>query len=131
MNPLVPIQGVPEQNMKAKPQSQKVTPQMQVSAIPSTRMLTVSRERAKPDSSITNPTCMQNTRYAATRVHMLLIVLICGGGRTGAASAQASRGRYHLVIKVRTIAKPIILANSNVPAFLRVSGSRKALHSRS
>ena len=48
--------------MKAKPHSQKVTPQMQVSAIPSTRMLTVSRERAKPDSSITKPTCMQNTR---------------------------------------------------------------------
>src|SRR5215469_5353883 len=131
MNPVVPIHGVPEQNMKAKPQSQNVTPQIQVSAIPSTRMLTVSRERANPDSSITNPTCMQNTRYAATSVQTVLIALICGGGKAGAASAQASLGRYHLVIKVRTTAKPIILASSNVPAFRIVSGSRKASHSRS
>src|SRR5260370_41922072 len=62
MNPVVPIHGVPGQNMNAKPHSQKVTPQIQVSAIPSTKMLTASRERAKPASSITNPTCMQNTR---------------------------------------------------------------------
>ena len=48
--------------MNAKPHSQKVTPQMQVSAIPSTRMFTVSRERANPDSSMTKPTCMQKTR---------------------------------------------------------------------
>src|SRR5271170_559518 len=64
MKPVVPIHGVPEQNMKAKPHSQNVTPQMQVSAIPSTRILTVSRERANPLSSMTNPPCMQNTRYA-------------------------------------------------------------------
>src|SRR5262249_22074925 len=131
MNPVVPIHGVPEQNMNAKPQPQKVTPQMQVPAIPSTKMLTVSRERANPDSSITNPTCMQNTRYAATSVHTVLIALICGGGREGAESAQASFGRYHLVIKVKTMAKPIILASNSVPAFFIVCGSRKALQSRS
>ena len=62
MKPVVPIHGVPGQNMNANPHSQKVTPQMQVSAIPSTRMLTVSRDRAKPDSSMTKPTCMQKTR---------------------------------------------------------------------
>src|SRR5215472_1782263 len=131
MNPGVPIHGVPEQKMNAKPQSQKVTSQIQVSAIPSTRMLTVSREPANPDSSITNPTCMQNTRYAATKVHTVFIALICEGGSAGAASAQASLGRYHLVIKVRTIAKPTILASSKVPAFQIVSGSRKASQSRS
>src|SRR5215831_9003341 len=110
MKPVVPIHGVPEQNMNAKPHSQKVTPQIQVSAIPSTRMLTVSRERANPDSNITNPTCMQNTRYAATRVHTVLIALMCGGGRGGAASAKTSPGRHHLVMSVRMIARPIVLA---------------------
>src|SRR5689334_18921806 len=65
--PVRPMNPLPGSNMKAKPQSQNVTPQMQVSAMPSTRMLTDSRERAKPASSITNPTCMQNTRKAATR----------------------------------------------------------------
>src|SRR4029079_2284376 len=61
-NPVVPIQGVPGSNMKAKPQAQNVTPQMQVSTMPSTRMLIDSRDRAKPASSMTNPTCMQKTR---------------------------------------------------------------------
>jgi hypothetical protein len=42
--------------------NQKVMPQMHVSAMPSMRMFTVSRERANPDSSITKPTCMQKTR---------------------------------------------------------------------
>ena len=45
MKPVVPIHGVPGQNMKANPHSQKVTPQMQVSAIPSTRMLTARATR--------------------------------------------------------------------------------------
>lgn len=87
MKPVVPIHGVPEQNMNAKPHSQNVTPQIQVSAIPSTMMSTVSRDRAKPDSSMTKPTCMQNTRYAATRVQTVLIALMCGGGKAGAVSA--------------------------------------------
>src|ERR1700690_3785939 len=109
MKPVVPIHGVPGQNMKAKPQSQKVTPQMQVSAIPSTRMLTVSRERANPDSSMTKPTCMQKTRYAATSVQTVLIALICGGGSAGAVSAYAEAGRYHFDISKRTSPSPTIL----------------------
>src|SRR5258708_37360735 len=78
--------------MKAKPQSQKVTPQMQVSAIPSTRMLTDSRERAKPASSSTKPTCMQNTRNAATSTHTVLIALIAAKGSRAGAAAGAAAG---------------------------------------
>src|SRR5215467_8851027 len=71
--PCVPIQGVPGSNMKAKPQAQNNTPQIQVSAMPSTRILTDSRERANPASSITKPTCIQKTRNAATSVQTVLI----------------------------------------------------------
>src|SRR5436190_11046048 len=60
-NPVMPMNPLPGSNMNAKPQAQNVRPQMQVSTIPSTRMLIDSRERAKPASSITKPTCMQNT----------------------------------------------------------------------
>src|SRR5215467_14685176 len=67
--PCVPIQGVPGSNIKAKPQAQNKTPQMQVSAMPSTRILTDSRERANPASSITKPTCIQKTRKAASNTH--------------------------------------------------------------
>src|SRR5216683_6492646 len=108
MKPVVPIHGVPGQNMKAKPHSQKVIPQIQVSAMPSTRMLTVSRERAKPASSITKPTCMQNTRYAATSVQTVLIALMCGGISGGAASANAEVGIHHFEIKRSISAKPIV-----------------------
>src|SRR5229473_1266940 len=124
MKPVVPIHGVPGQNMKAKPHSQKVMPQMQVSAIPSTRILTVSRERANPASSITNPTCMQKTRYAATSVHTVLIALICGGGSGGAASAYAALGMYHFVISKSTSPSPIVLPASSDPALRRTTGSR-------
>src|ERR1700722_2490069 len=123
MNPVVPIQGVPGQNIKAKPHSQKVTPQMQVSAMPSTMMLTVSRERAKPVSSITKPTCMQKTRYAATSVHTVLIALICGGGSAGAASAYAEFGIHTFEIKNSTMPRPIILPKSRCVAFRRTRGS--------
>src|ERR1700733_5806719 len=78
---------------KAKPHAQNKIPQIQVSAMPSTRILTDSRERAKPASSITNPTCIQKTRYAATSVHTVLIAFMCGGGRGGAASAYAEPGK--------------------------------------
>src|SRR5260370_22247329 len=115
MKPVVPIHGVPGQNMNAKPHSQKVTPQMQVSAIPSTRILTVSRERANPDSSMTNPTCIQKTRYAATSVHTVLIALICGGGNGGAASAYAALRRYHFVISKSTSPNPSIFPASSDP----------------
>src|SRR5215468_6448468 len=83
-NPCVPIQGVPSMNMKAKPHAQKVTPQMHVSTMPSTRMLIDSRERANPASSITKPTCMQNTRNAASSTHMVLMALTSGGGPSAA-----------------------------------------------
>src|SRR6266700_843365 len=73
--PCVPIQGVPGSNMKAKPQAQNKIPQMQVSAMPSTRILTDSRERANPASSITNPTCIQKTRKVATSVPTVLNAL--------------------------------------------------------
>src|ERR1700694_821246 len=67
-NPVVPMNPLPGSNMNAKPQAQNVIPQMQVSTIPSTRMLTASRDRANPASSITKPTCMPNTRNAAINV---------------------------------------------------------------
>src|SRR5258708_9335743 len=124
MKPVVRMHGVPGQNMKAKPHSQKVTPQMQVSAIPSTRILTVSRERANPDSSMTKPTCIQKTRYAATSVQTVLIALICGGGRAGAVSAYAAVGRYHFEISNSTSPSPIILPNISDPAARRTAGSR-------
>src|SRR6185436_16785472 len=78
--PVVPMKPFPGSNMNAKPQAQKVTPQMQVSTIPSTRMLTDSRDRAKPASSITNPTCMPKTRNAAISVQAVLIALMEAGG---------------------------------------------------
>src|SRR5690349_25137374 len=52
--PVVPMSGEPVPNMKAKPHSQNVMPQIQVSAIPSIIILTDSRERANPASSIMN-----------------------------------------------------------------------------
>jgi hypothetical protein len=72
-------------------------------------MFTVSRERANPDSSMTKPTCMQKTRYAATSVHTVLIALTSGGGRAGAVSAYAAAGRYHFEISKSTSPSPIIL----------------------
>ena len=50
-----------------KAHAQKRDTEMQVSTMPSTRMLIDSRDRAKPASSITKPTCcIQNTRNAAS-----------------------------------------------------------------
>src|SRR6266567_8397112 len=76
--PCVPITGVPGSNMKANPQAQNKTPQMQVSAMPSTRILTDPRERANQASSITNPACIQKTRKAATNVQTVFTALIVG-----------------------------------------------------
>src|SRR6516165_9518582 len=67
-NPVVPMKPLPGSNMKANPHAQNVTPQMQVSTMPSTRMLIDSRDRANPASSMTKPTCMPNTRNAAMSV---------------------------------------------------------------
>ena len=87
----VPMKPLPSSNMKAKPHAQNVTPQMQVSTMPSTRMLIDSRDRAKPASSMTKPTCMPKTRNAATSVHTVLIALISGVGAAPPASARERR----------------------------------------
>src|SRR4029450_1741249 len=79
-NPVVPMKPLPGSNTTAKPHAQNVTPQMHVSTMPSTRMLIDSRERAKPASSITNPTCIQNTRKAASSTQMVLRALISADG---------------------------------------------------
>src|SRR6478609_5168807 len=92
-NPLVPIHGVPGSNMKANPQAQNVTPQIQVSTMPSTRMLIDSRDRANPASSMTKPTCMQNTRKAASSTQTVFNALISGDGPAGAACAWSAVGR--------------------------------------
>src|ERR1700681_3773283 len=84
--PVVPMNPLPGSNMNAKPQAQNSTPQRQVSTMPSTRMLIDSRERANPASSITKPTCMQNTRKAATSTQTVLIAFIVGVG-IGASAA--------------------------------------------
>ena len=84
------MKPLPGSNMNAKPQAQKVMPQMQVSTMPSTRMLIDSRERAKPASSITNPTCMPNTRNAATSVHTVLMAFISGVGDGAAGAAPCA-----------------------------------------
>src|SRR5215831_7515151 len=93
-NPLVPMNPLPGPNMKAKPQAQNVTPQMQVSTMPSTRMLMASRERAKPASSMTKPTCMPNTRNAASSTHMVLMALTSGGGGASAACRAGPTKTY-------------------------------------
>ena len=54
--------------MNAKPKAQNRMPQSAVSTMHSSRMLTTSRVRAKPASSIMKPACMKNTRKAATSI---------------------------------------------------------------
>src|SRR5436305_5699941 len=103
--PCVPIHGLPGSNIKAKPQAQNKTPQMQVSAIPSTRIFTDSRERAKPASSITKPTCIPKTRNAATNTQTVLIALISGVGAATPVAALATIGR-NVHIATSTSAKP-------------------------
>src|SRR5262245_23718120 len=86
-NPVMPMNPLPGSNMNAKPHAQNVMPQMQVSTMPSTRMLMDSRDLAKPASSITKPTCIQNTRNAARSTHTVFSALISGEGPAGAACA--------------------------------------------
>src|SRR2546428_9312574 len=74
------MKPLPDPNMKAKPNAQNNSPQMQVSTIPSRMMLTDSLERAKPASRHMNPACMKKTRNAAMRVQAVLIGLMYGGG---------------------------------------------------
>src|SRR6185295_19738133 len=90
-NPVVPMNPLPGSNMKAKPQAQNVTPQMQVSTMPSTRMLIDSRELAKPASSMTKPTCMQKTRNAAINTQTVLSALTSGDGAPACACNAGGR----------------------------------------
>src|SRR5579864_7005557 len=82
MNPL------PEPNIHANPHPQNKSPQRQVSMMPSSNTLTVSRVRANPASSIMKPACMKNTRNAVTRTQTVLIGFT-NGGFSGAAGAAA------------------------------------------
>src|SRR6476661_229055 len=91
--PVVPMNPLPGSNMNAKPQAQNVIPQMQVSTMPSTRMLIDSRERAKPASSITKPTCMPNTRNAAISVQAVLMALTSGEGPGAGVCADSAGAR--------------------------------------
>jgi len=120
------MKPLPSSNMKAKPQAQKVTPQMQVSTMPSTRMLMDSRERAKPASSMTKPTCMPNTRNAAISVHEVLIAFISGVGPAGAAGTCACTPppKYRPIAVSRSV-KPIALPPISARTFVRMTGSLK------
>ena len=124
----------PGSNMKAKPQSQNVTPQMQVSAIPSTRMLTDSRERANPASSRTKPTCIPNTRNAATSVQTVLIAFTAAIGSSAgagvAACAPSIDGRNHRVISVNTMLSPIAFPRKSSPTWRRIRGSCQFVRNR-
>src|SRR6478752_2423495 len=84
----LPMKPLPEPNMKAKPQAQNRMPHRQVSTIPSSKMFTVSRVRAKPASSIMKPACMKNTKKAATSVHIVFSGLTYAGGAAAASSAS-------------------------------------------
>ena len=91
-NPCVPMNLLPSSNMNANPIAQKKMPQMAVSAIPSTRMLTDSRSRAKPASSMTKPTCMAKTRNAAISTHAVLIAFTVAIGSAVSSCACAMDG---------------------------------------
>src|SRR5216110_2426137 len=74
--------------MKAKPIAKKRMPQRQVSTMHSIRTLTVSRERQKPASSMVKPTCIPNTRNAATNVQTVLSGLTTSAALTTASAAR-------------------------------------------
>src|SRR6476620_178776 len=125
-NPCVPMNGVPSMNMNAKPQAQKVMPQMQVSTIPSTRILIDSRERANPASSMTNPTCIQKTRNAATSTQTVFSALISGVG----PSAAYTGGAIKILMAASTIARPITLPPNSAATFQRINGSERLFFTR-
>src|SRR5579871_2458513 len=76
-------------------------PQRHVSTTHSISTFTVSRERQKPASSIVKPTCMPNTRNAATSVQVVFTgltmspgftVVYGSGGVAGVAGATGVAG---------------------------------------
>src|SRR5690348_12332970 len=70
-----PMNPLPAPNMNANPNAQNSSAHRQVSTMHSWRMLTTSRVRANPASSIMNPACMKNTRNAATSVQAVFVPL--------------------------------------------------------
>src|SRR6266851_9598882 len=126
--PVVPMNPLPGSNMNAKPQAQNNTPQRQVSTMPSTSMLIDSRDLAKPASSITNPTCMQNTRKAAINVHAVLMALISGG--MGAAACANTAGATNIRIAVKSSVSPMALPPTSASTLARMSGSLKLCRNR-
>ncbi len=123
------MKPLPGSNMKAKPHAQNVMPQMQVSTMPSTRMLIDSRERAKPASSMTKPTCMPNTRNAAISVHAVLIALISGDGPAAGACAD-SAGARKIRIAVSSRIRPMAFPPTSASTFARMAGSLKFVRIR-
>src|SRR5712671_955563 len=121
-NPVVPMNPLPGSNMNAKPQAQNVIPQMQVSTMPSTRMLMDSRDRANPASSITKPTCIPNTRKAAISVQAVLMALISGEGPAAGACAE-SAGARNTLIAVNRKMSPIAFPPASASTFARMPGS--------
>src|SRR3954452_24878085 len=89
-----PIHPFPAPNMNAKPIAQNRSPQRHVSNTHSMRMLTVSRDRAKPASRPMKPACMKNTRNAVTNTHTVLMGLTkslaaCCGAPVAAPAAES------------------------------------------
>ena len=115
------MKPLPGSNMKAKPHAQNKTPQMQVSTMPSTRMLIDSRERAKPASSMTKPTCMQNTRNAASSTQTVLRALTSGDG----PSCACSIGGRNTLIAVSSSVSPISLPPTSASTLPRITGSER------
>src|SRR4051812_21542464 len=126
-NPVMPMKPFPGSNMNAKPHAQNVTPQMHVSTMPSTRMLIDSRDRAKPASSITNPTCMPNTRNAAMSVHAVLSAFMVG---VGPPASACTAGERKMLIAATTSARPIILPPTSASTRTRMAGSRRLVRNR-
>ena len=124
------MKPLPGSNMNAKPHAQNVTPQMHVSTMPSTRMLIDSRERANPASSITKPTCMQNTRNAARSTQTVLRALTSGDGPAGAACA-CSAGGIAMYIAVNRSVRPMALPPASASTLARMCGSFRPVFNRS
>src|SRR5205814_4191017 len=97
--------------------------------------LTDSRQRANPASSRTNPTCMPNTRNAATSVQTVLIALTVAIGSSAGVCvddwAPSIAGRNHRVMSVSTMASPIALPRKRSPTCRRISGFCQFVRKRS
>jgi hypothetical protein len=108
-----PMSPFPSPNMKAKPMAQNSRPHRQVSTMHSSRMFTVSRDRAKPASRAMNPACMKKTRNAAIKTHIVLMGLMTSGRWTTtcprAASAGERKYQFKPVNRPSTAMTPSIL----------------------